>query len=283
LEQMTIADWKAAILPKVAGTWNLHNRFQHADDLDFFIMLSSLSGIIGLASQSNYAAGGTYQDAVGRWRVAHGLPAVSIDLGAVKDVGYVAETAGVGERMKNAGHRLLEEDWVLRVVESAILAPRDPQLLVGINNGPGNQWDSDGQAKLGSDPRFLALKYHEIQGNHQQHGSAGGANQRSRSLASKMAEASSRDDAERLVSNAIADKLADIFMIPVADVDLVGKPLTDYGVDSLVAMELRNMLILHAAVEISIFNILRSPSLLALASDVVAKSTHVNASLPANA
>ncbi|KAK4465132.1 hypothetical protein QBC42DRAFT_344189 [Cladorrhinum samala] len=274
LEQMTFGDRNASIRPKVAATWNLHTEFSEPESLDFFVMLSSLSGILGLASQSNYGAGGTYQDAVAHWRQARGLPAVSLDLGAVKGVGYVAETSSVANRMRKAGDLLLlAEDVVLRAVESAVLHPLDgqPQVLIGLNAGPGAHWDVEGQSQLGRDARYLPLKHRKPRKDGSQGGSQGEGGQ---GLAAKLVEVTSHDEATRLVGKAIADKLADIFMIPAEEIDL-GKPPAQYGVDSLVAVELRNMLALQAAAEVSIFSILQSASLAALAGDVVAKSPHI--------
>ncbi|KAI1774978.1 putative FSP1 [Hypoxylon cercidicola] len=274
LEQMTIADYKAAVRPKVDGTWNLHKEFEHAD-LDFFVMLSSISGLMGLASQSNYSAGGAYEDALARWRVTQGLPAVSIDLGAVKAVGYVAETSSVAARVERIGHRLLDEELVLGALESAILSPYDAQIILGINSGPGHHWDPDGESQVGRDARFQALKYHQNQqgGAGQNGGEAG-----SGSLGSQLAEVTSREEAVRLIGQAIAQKLSEIFMLPIDDIDLAMPP-AQYGVDSLVAVELRNMLAIQAAAEISIFGIMQCASLAALASDVVMKSGHMEASL----
>ena len=275
-EQMTIDDYQAAILPKVNGTWNLHQRFQAASSLDFFVILSSVAGIVGYASQSNYSAGGAYEDALARWRVSHGLPAVSIDLGAVKGVGYVAETAGVAGRMEKAGHMLLAEEKVLGVIESAILDPFHPQIVVGLNGGLGQHWDSDGASQLGRDARFQALRWHRQSGQGQQMQSQQQNGQDS--LAAKLVEATSRLEAEEMVGRAIAQKLADIFMIPVEDIDASKHP-SQYGVDSLVAVELRNMLAHQAAADVSIFGIMQSPSLASLASEVVEKSAHVKAEI----
>lgn len=274
LEQMTIADYKAAVRPKVNGTRNLHREFQHAD-LDFFIMFSSISGLMGLASQSNYSAGGSYEDALAQWRVKQGLPAVSIDLGAVKAVGYVAETGSVAARVERIGHRLLDEELVLGALESAILSPYDAQIVLGINSGPGHHWDPDGESQVGRDARFQALKYHQgQQGGGGRNGNEPGLG----SLGSQLAEVASREEAVSLVGQAIAEKLSEIFMLPIGDIDLA-KPPAQYGVDSLVAVELRNMLALQAAAEISIFGIMQCASLAALASDVVMKSGHLEAAL----
>lgn len=59
--------------------------------MDFFVLLSSLSGVVGLHGQSNYACGNTYQDGLARYRTGRGEKAVSLDLGAILSVGYVAE------------------------------------------------------------------------------------------------------------------------------------------------------------------------------------------------
>ncbi|KAM0279893.1 hypothetical protein ACHAQH_004333 [Verticillium albo-atrum] len=267
LEQMTLDSFKAAILPKVHGTWNLHAQFQQ---VDFFLMLSSINGIVGYASQSNYSAGGSYQDALARWRVARGLPAVSIDLCAVKTVGYVAETKGVAGRMRRVGHMLLREDQLLGLLGSAILAPFDPQVIAGLNTGPGPHWDSAGESQLGRDARFIALEYRQQQ---QQRGD-GKQSEAGSSLANGLAETTSRAEAESLVVAAITNKLSEIFVISIDEVDPAQHP-SHYGVDSLVAVELRNMLSHQAAADISIFSILQTQSLNALASEVASKSRFV--------
>lgn len=276
LEKMTIDDYTAAVLPKVAGTWNLHSKFQQSGDLDFFVIFSSNVGILGNASQSNYAAGGSFQDALARWRVARGLPCVSIDLAAVKSVGFVAETAGVWARMAKLGHMSLEEDTVLSLVELAVLEPSATQIVAGINGGPGVHWDRESSSQLGRDARFTALRFRQQQ---RQSGSkTGGETGGGQALASRLAEANSRSEVERLVSQAMAQWLANIFTVPIDDIDMT-KPPGSYGIDSLVAVELRNMLTRQVGAEVSSFSIMQSASLAALASEAAAKSGHVDASL----
>jgi KR domain len=52
---MTPEQWSQSVNPKAAGTWNLHRFLPR--DMDFFVMLSSSSGVAGNRGQSNYAAG----------------------------------------------------------------------------------------------------------------------------------------------------------------------------------------------------------------------------------
>ncbi|ROV97081.1 hypothetical protein VMCG_07540 [Cytospora schulzeri] len=278
LEQMTFDDYNTVFRPKVRGSWNLHKEFARPGrHLDFFIMLSSLAGIIGNASQSNYSAAGAYQDALARYRVGKNLPGVSIDVGIVKSVGYVAERPGVTERMSRLGYMPISEDQLLRVLESAILEPYSPQVLLGLQTGPGRVWDLNGESQLGRDARFSALRYCQTMKKSQEKTSFGAKNSREElTLSDKLAEVTSRDDAEKLVSQAIAEKLSTIFMIPIGEIDPTTK-LSHYGVDSLVAVELRNFVTLQAAAEVSIFDILQSSSLKALASSVAGKISRISA------
>ena len=269
LEQMTLEDYYAAVRPKVQGSWNLHEQFS-GQELDFFVMLSSLAGIVGYASQCNYSAGGTYQDALARYRVVNGLPAVSIDLGVVKSVGYVAENDGTAERLKKTGHTVLSEEDVLAAVESAIISPPSAQLMLGLNTGPGPHWEDSPMAR---DSRFTSLKYRQSAQNAATANKAG-----STDLGGQIATAATFDEAVEIIVRGITKKLTDIFMIAEAEVS-PSMALSDYGVDSLVAVELRNMLALRAGSETSIFDIMQSTSITALATMVASKSSHIDPGL----
>ncbi|KAE8164277.1 polyketide synthase [Aspergillus tamarii] len=65
---------------KVNGAWNLHLLTQHMN-LDFFMMFSSISGVLGMPGLGNYAAANTFLDALAYWRQAQSLPATSVAYG----------------------------------------------------------------------------------------------------------------------------------------------------------------------------------------------------------
>jgi acyl carrier protein len=238
--------------------------------LDFFVILSSIVGVVGNAGQANYSAGGSYQDALARWRVMQGLPAVSINLRAVRGIGVAAQTSGVLERLHRTGLKLMSKDQVLGALASAILAPHDPQIVVGLSCEPGNHWNNNSDSQLGRDNQFAALQSRENNQSQVGVSSAGDT----ASLPNKLAAATSLDIATECVGAAIAEKLSEIFIIQVGDIDLSNRP-AQYGVDSLVAVELRNMLVQQAGAEISIFGIMQSASLADLAATAASKSAHV--------
>lgn len=262
---MTFEQWEGTTGGKIAGSLNLHRQFQ---ELDFFIMLSSLTGIVGNSSQANYTAGGTFQDALAQYRTSKGMPALSIDLGMVKSVGYVAEATGVTERLSKLGYFSLEEDEVLRLIESGIVTPLRHERSCQVVTGLGSFASAD-DIHWRMDLRFQSLQKVSMSGG-------GSSGKDGTSFKDSLAQALSWQEVVDLITDAIINKLSQMFMIPTDEFDKT-QSLAKYGVDSLVAVELRNWLVSHIQAEMSIFNVLQSTSLAALASMAATKSKLVAA------
>ena len=79
---------RSVLAAKTRGTWNLH---QLTRNLDFFVMFSSIAGVLGNAGQANYAAANAFLNAFAHYRRERGLPALSISWGAWR-IGMAAET-----------------------------------------------------------------------------------------------------------------------------------------------------------------------------------------------
>jgi acyl transferase domain-containing protein/acyl carrier protein len=77
--------------PKVEGSWLLHEHFQ---EVDFFVMFSSIGAIMGQPGQGNYAAANAYMDALAHYRRAQGQPALSVNWVIWDDLGFAATTGG---------------------------------------------------------------------------------------------------------------------------------------------------------------------------------------------
>jgi acyl transferase domain-containing protein len=86
LLKQTTESFNKVMAPKVAGAWNLHTLTQDLE-LDFFVCFSSISALLGSPGQGNYAAANAFMDALAHHRRALKLPAVSINWGPWRDAG----------------------------------------------------------------------------------------------------------------------------------------------------------------------------------------------------
>ncbi|RTE84744.1 hypothetical protein BHE90_000799 [Fusarium euwallaceae] len=116
---MTHEEWQAANLPKIKGTWNLHEVFA-SQPLDFFVLFSSFSGLLGHWGQANYAAANTFLDAFAQYRHGLGLPASVLDISIIEDVGWVSQEPGHLEQLKATAAYCLKEQHLLDSLELAI-------------------------------------------------------------------------------------------------------------------------------------------------------------------
>ena len=233
-----------------------------------------MTGVVGNTSQANYTAGGSFQDALSRYRAAQGLPAVSIDLGMVRSVGYVAEAKGVADRLIKSGYQFVEENEILRLIEAAITKPirsqSSSQILIGIASGAGTDW---ALAPWRHDLRFAGLLREEkaLQAkdstNDKQKDALGFKNQ--------MVNAKSWDEAVDHICSAIVTKISEMFSMPESEIDKTAT-LARYGIDSLVAVELRNWLSHTFQGQSSIFDVMQSSSLIVLATKTALKSKLVD-------
>ena len=90
-------------------------------------------------------------------------------------------------------------------------------------------------------------------------------------LVKALANGSTLAEATATLVQGISAKISEILNIPLADID-VDLPLSRYGVDSLVAMELRNWLNGGAKAKVTVFEVLQSASLSEFGALVAAKS-----------
>ncbi|KAK6334105.1 hypothetical protein TWF696_002607 [Orbilia brochopaga] len=265
--EMKHSDWTETLACKVSGSWNLHNLLPK--DLDFFVLLSSVQGIIGSRTQSNYAAANTYQDALAQHRVSCGLKAVSLQLGLMDTDGYLAEHEDEKQMMlaqqtyipvlRSEFHALLDH-FCASDLDSTALGSE--QLAIGLrllNINPeldplGTSW--------GKNPMFQALRRISAEVSE-----SGGT-----SLASQFAAASSTAEAVRVVIAALTERLASTIAGTAPEDIEESKAVQAYGVDSLQTMELRSWFLKSFQSDLPAFEILGASSLTALARVIVERS-----------
>ncbi|SPO01629.1 related to polyketide synthase [Cephalotrichum gorgonifer] len=269
---MTLPQWNLAVKAKVDTAWNLHRLLPK--DLDFFVLLSSLAGIIGQMATTNYAGGCTFQDSLARHRVAHGQKGVSIDIGWMGDIGIVAETAAfqrqrlATEDMKQINGRELMALLTLCCDPSApLITPERSQVLLGLRT-PAD-FLAKGQTPPALLERPLFAGFSHVVGTN-----TAGREQVGRATDPKalFLAAADREEKVQVVISSLVSKLARAMSISPDDVEL-SKPLSSYGVDSLMAVELRNWIRHDFAAPMAVFDIMGGVPISTVGEVVVDRST----------
>ncbi|KAK3100043.1 hypothetical protein FSP39_013817 [Pinctada imbricata] len=117
LPNMTNAALCEVMKPKILGTWNLH-LLSLKHELDYFVMHSSTTSILGNIGQSNYGAGNSFMDSLAHFRRKRGLCAQSINWGTLK-VG-MAMDAKLEETLSNSGYKYLEKEEIINCLCDAL-------------------------------------------------------------------------------------------------------------------------------------------------------------------
>ncbi|KNG44310.1 6-methylsalicylic acid synthase [Stemphylium lycopersici] len=96
--------YASVMAPKIAGALALHEAFPPGT-LDFFILFSSVSGIIGTPGQSGYAASNAFLDGLATHRRSQGCNSIAIQWTAWRALGLASNTAVVDLELQAVGMR----------------------------------------------------------------------------------------------------------------------------------------------------------------------------------
>ncbi len=117
-----------ALAPKVSGAWNLHLATRNLP-LDVFVLFSSVSALLGIPGQGNYAAGNAFLDALARYRHSQELCANSIAWGPWSKVGLAAARSERGRRLGRKGLKSIPPQHGIEALE-AMMSQSAPCLAV---------------------------------------------------------------------------------------------------------------------------------------------------------
>lgn len=161
---MTYMDWSTALAPKVTGTRHLHQATKGLA-LDFFVMLGSISGTVGVSGQANYAAANTFLDAFARYRRMNGLVASVVHLGLVDEAGLATQRQETLDLAMRSHTHILSENEVLDALHLAILESRgeDPgQCSFSVGIGHTQSLGAPAKYMWGLDARFGLHKERQL-------------------------------------------------------------------------------------------------------------------------
>ncbi|PVH93388.1 reducing type I polyketide synthase [Periconia macrospinosa] len=270
-DRLTIENWRECTSSKVQGSWNLHSILPSG--MDFFIMLSSACGIFGNAGQGSYASGNTYLDALARYRVSIGEKAIALDLGILLEEGYVANTENVMTKLMRL-HLLapMALDKLFAIFDyycntNTAYSVQESQICMGFELPADTKRRGRDVHTTMTTPQFRHM--HQIQSSDQLRLTS---NTQTKNFRNLFIEAPSMTEARELATQALQVKMSRILGLPLTTIEL-DNSLDSYGVDSLVALELRNWMTKEMGAEVAVFELLGGTSIREIGGIVAAKST----------
>ncbi len=239
------------LLPKMLGAWNLHEATLDIP-LEHFISFSSFSAVIGAVKQSNYNAGNVFLDQLSHHRRSLGLPALTFNWGALEGAGFVARNEKTQQYLEMVGLGATNMEETLYLFSLGV--PSDAYQL--------------GTARC--DWQALARFSPSVSGSNMflpvvPRSASGGGD----SMAARILE-SPAEKRMGMVEDLIAAQVGAVLGTDATRIDK-DTPLTNLGLDSLMAIELVNRIEEKLGMTMPMGSVLNGPNIRDLSEPVLEK------------
>ncbi len=260
LLQLDAAAMNTVLRPKMVGGWMLHRLLRDAP-LDFFIVFSSAGSLMGQPGQGNYAAANSFLDALAHHRKAQGLTALSINWGAWAELGF-AETEGgknLTKRLALLGIKSMPPKRALEVMDRLMREDATQVVALPVNWNKYHEF-----YEAGTEPPLLTdLANEEAAGPSQV---AHSGEKRSAILDAAPAERA------QLIQSYVTEQVARVLGLSPSQLD-IQQPLTNLGLDSLMAVELKNRISADLGVNVPMVKFLQGFSVAQAATQLLDQLT----------
>ncbi|MGW7409946.1 type I polyketide synthase [Streptomyces sp. NPDC054833] len=118
VESLTPERLNHVLRPKVDAALHLHELTRDRQDLDAFVLFSSMTGVWGNGGQGAYGAANAFLDALAEQRRAQGLPALAVAWGSWADGGMADGAAG--DHLRRRGVRAIAALPAISVLHGAL-------------------------------------------------------------------------------------------------------------------------------------------------------------------
>ncbi|HTI15423.1 MAG TPA: type I polyketide synthase [Dictyobacter sp.] len=301
LVNLTPEAFRAVFGPKIIGTWLLHTLLKDAA-LDFFTSFSSGASLFGSAAQGNYAAASEFMDVFAYHQRQQGQLALSVDWGAISEIGFGATPEGirVHEYWESHGIQRINPRQVLNALEFLIpqgitrigvikldwellhqYYPKITSLPLVTHLAPktGSPAAPIQQPQVQIQQVQVQQPQPQVQAQQSQPQPTSNAvqDQNTSPIIQKLRDT---QDEQRInvLQDYLREHVAGVIRLPAAQLD-IDQPLTALGLDSLMAIELKNRLEMELSIRIPIVTFLQGPSIVQFATKILPDVTEVLATV----
>jgi len=239
---------------KASGAWHLH-RLCAGLNLDHFVLFSSAAALLGNRGQGGYCAANAFLDGLAQLRRSQGLPALSIAWGPLSGGGMAESSDTVRRLVERQGFGFIPADTLFPLLEQLLL-------YSDVSCGAAIQCDWNRYREAGKLPAGGFLS--GVTSREQQHTAA--ADDRSRILL----ELQDAVPAQRmaLLTKHLQQRAGEVIGLAGERLD-TATPLVELGLDSLMAVDLRNTVVKDLGVNLTVATLFNIPTLSGLAGHLL--------------
>ncbi|HZD48842.1 MAG TPA: SDR family NAD(P)-dependent oxidoreductase [Silvibacterium sp.] len=226
LLQQTPEKFARVFAPKVKGSWFLAE-FSRKYSLDFFVLFGSAASVLGSAGQGNHAAANGFLDALSRQRQREGLPSTTIAWGPWSEIGAAAHLNDIG-RAARLGLSAFSPEKGIELLEQAISSgqpevaalPVDWRAFLNQLQAGGSAFFEEVTPPANEDPPSSAPP----------------------DQLKSLLETTPAENRLSVIKNHVCARIVDVLRLDPGFMLRGDQPLPELGLDSLMALELKNAL-----------------------------------------
>jgi NADPH:quinone reductase-like Zn-dependent oxidoreductase/surfactin synthase thioesterase subunit len=270
---MTKESFARVFDPKALGAFNLHQACADAGQRpELFLMISSMSSVLGLKGQINYASANYFEDALAEHRRAIGLPATSVNLGVLGEYAGMSMKAkddtGVLDLLDSNGLGSMHKADVFAKIEAAVLDGGFHRLCAKIH------WDAFGTAypNLSRDTRFADV-FDESASQ------GGGRRKRGATIRDELTELAAEQRHEFLTQK-IAAAISELTGMPIGSVS-TDESMDKWSLDSIMLGQIAAWILKNTEINYPLIKLVKGPTLEEIAAELLAQMQHGESDLTA--
>jgi len=268
LLNMTQKGFSTVLHPKVYGAWNLHKQFLN-QSLDFFVMFSSTASIVVSEGQANYSAGNAFLDSLAHYRKLLGEEALSINWGPWGEIG-MATQLDLFNFFEKRGFHPMTNDQGLEALEQLFNQSSAQAFVLAAT------WETIKKMNypLGIAPPMIQdlVKKEQVENTNDE-----ATDENQIDILTAIAQTNDPVSQFQLLENYLHDVAVMILRIKKQNLS-AADPLSNWGLDSMMAIEMKNRIELGLGISVAVVDLLKGSSVSQLAENLLSKLDLSNAS-----